>query len=201
MKVFDSVYHPCILLKLEALGITGDVLSWLKVNSRRQKAVINGQFSSWLPFTSVVPQGSVLGPLLFLLYINDISTVISHSKVKLFADDVTIYKETSSRDDVKLLQLDLSNIVQWAKKWLLRLNPLKCNSIVISNKHSQFYLHIIPSFHTTLLFVTSVYWLIQSSIGMNTVNTFQPKLQDRLTFFVTFYIMLLHQLNLLLTDA
>ena len=144
-KAFDSVSHPRLLLKLESLGISGDILIWLKafLTSRRQRVVVNGRFSSWLPVTSGVPQGSVLGPLLFLLFINDISSVISHSKVKLFADDVTIYKEISSPDDVKLLQFDLSSIAQWAKKWLLRLNPIKCDSIVISNKRSP----ILPSYH------------------------------------------------------
>ena len=93
--------------------------------------------------TSGVPQSSVLGPLLFLLYINDISTVVSHIKVKLFADDVTVYKEISCSNDAALLQLDLSSISQWAKKWLLRLNPLKCDSIVISNKRSP----SLPTYH------------------------------------------------------
>ena len=144
-KAFDSVSHPRLLIKLEALGITGDLLNWFKafLSDRRQRVVVNGQFSSWLPVTSGVPQGSVLGPLLFLLYINDISTVVSHSKVKLFADDVTVYKEISCPNDATLLQLDLSNIAQWAQKWLLRLNPLKCDSIVISNKRSP----PLPAYH------------------------------------------------------
>ena len=86
--------------------------------------------------TSVVPQGSVLGPLLFLLYINDISSVVSHSRVKLFADDVTIYKKIIHPADVDLLQLDLSKVAQWPKKWLLRLNPDKCENTVLSNKRS-----------------------------------------------------------------
>ena len=91
-----------------------------------------------------MPQGSVLGPLLFLLYINDISSVVAHSKVKLFADDVTIYKEISSASsDVALLKVDLSSIAQWAKKWLFCLNPLKCDIIIISNKHSL----PLPSYH------------------------------------------------------
>ena len=97
-----------MLLKLEALGISGDILNWLRafLTGRHQRVVVNGQFSSWLPVTSGVPQGLVLGPLLFLLYINDISSVVAHSKVKLFADDVTIYKEISSSSDAALLQVD-----------------------------------------------------------------------------------------------
>ena len=137
-KAFDSVSHPRLLLKLEALGITGNILIWLNsfLTAQRQRVVINGAFSSWVPVTSGVPQGSVLGPLLFLLYINDISSVVSHSRVKLFADDVTIYKEILCPADVDLLQLDLSKVVQWARKWLLQLNPDKCESIVLSNKRS-----------------------------------------------------------------
>ena len=144
-RAFDSVSHPRLLLKLEALGISNDILNWLRafLTGRRQQVVVNGQFSSWLPVTSGVPQGSVLGPLLFLLYINDISSVVAHSKVKLFADDVTIYKEISSSSDAALLQVDLSSIAQWAKKWLLNLNPLKCDSTVISNKRSP----PLPPYH------------------------------------------------------
>ena len=144
-KAFDSVSHPCLLLKLEALGISSVLLVWFKafLTGCRQRVVVNGQFSSWLPVTSGVPQGSVLGPLLFLLYINDISSIVVHSKVRLFADDVTVYKEISSPSDTALLQSDLSCIAQWAKKWLLRLNPMKCDSIVISNKRSP----LLPAYH------------------------------------------------------
>ena len=106
------------------------------MTARRQRVVINGEFSSWIPVTSGVPQGSVLGPLLFLLYVNDISSVVSNSSVKPFADDVTIYKEIVSPADVDWFQLDLSKVVQWAKTWLLRLNPDKCESIVLSNKRT-----------------------------------------------------------------
>ena len=138
-KAFDYVSHPCLLLKLEALGIPDNILSWLRefLTVRRQRVVINGQFSSWLPVTSGVSQGSVLGPLLFILYINDISSVVSSSTVKLFADDVTIYKEIVCSADVDLLQCDLIKVVAWAKTWLLRLNPDKCESIVLSNKRAN----------------------------------------------------------------
>ena len=134
-KAFNSVSYSRLLLKLEALGITDDILMWLQT-ARRQRVVIDGEFSSWIPVTSGVPQGSVFGPLLFLLYVNDISSVVSNSSVNLFADDVTIYKEIVSPADVDLLQLDLSKVVQWAKTWLLCLNPDKCESIVLCNKRT-----------------------------------------------------------------
>ena len=94
-KAFDSVSHLRLLLKLEALGVTDNILIWLSkfLTVCCQRVVINGQFSSWLPGISGVPQGSVLGSLLFILYLNDIFSVVSCSSVKLFADDVTIYKE------------------------------------------------------------------------------------------------------------
>jgi len=115
-KVFDSVSHPHLLLKLEALGITNNILMWLKsfLTARCQRVVINIEFSSWIPVTSGVPQGLVLWPLLFLLYINNTS-VVSNSTVKFFADDVTIYKEIVCPADADLLQLDLSKVVQWSK--------------------------------------------------------------------------------------
>jgi len=117
------------------------------------------------------------------------------------ANDITIYKEISSPDDVKLLQPDLSNIVQWAKKWLLHLNPLKYDNIVISNKRPS----IVPSYNldssVTFLLDILEFLSIQNSTGMNIVNTFQQKPQDHLTFFITVYIMLLLQLNLLLIDV
>ena len=104
--------------------------------ARCQRVAIDGEFSSWIPVTSAVSQGSVLGPFLFLLYVNDISSVVSNNTVKLFADDVIIYKKIVCPADVDLLQLDLSKVVQWARTWLLCLNPDKCESIG---------LHLCPS--------------------------------------------------------
>ena len=89
-KAFDTVPHSCLLLKLESLGITGDLLNWIKafLTIRFQRFVVNGCHSRWLPVISGVPQGSILDPQLFILYVNGIKTVISHSYLKMFTDDL-----------------------------------------------------------------------------------------------------------------
>ena len=130
--------HSHLLLKLECLGIKGDLLRWLKyfLTKRYQRVIINGSFSNWLPVLSGVPQRSVLGPLLFLLYIDDIYQSISHSSVLMFADDIALYKEIVSSSDQDMLQADLSKVFEWSRKWQLNLNPSKCETICISYKRS-----------------------------------------------------------------
>ena len=137
-KAFYSVPHSLLLLKLENLGIRGNLLSWLKyfLTRRFQRVIINGAFSEWLPLLSGVPQGSVLGPLLFLLYIDDIHHCVSHCSIQMFADDIALYKEITSPSDQDLLQADLNQVYTWSRKWLLNLNPTKCDSICISYKRS-----------------------------------------------------------------
>ena len=98
--------------------------------------MVNGCFSEWLPVLSGVPQGSVLGPLLFLLYVDEFHQVIHHSSIKLFADNVALYKEIISSNDQSSLQEDLTRIFKWSQLWQLKLNPLKCESICISYKCS-----------------------------------------------------------------
>ena len=104
--------------------------------NRLQRVVINGRYSPWLPVQSGVPQGSILGPLLFILYVNDIYSVIHHSKHGMFADDLSIYTEVSTTADCALLQHDLDGIVQWSKQWQLQLNCSKCEALNVSNKRS-----------------------------------------------------------------
>ena len=117
-KAFDSVPHSCLLLKLKCLGIEGYLLQWLRyfLTKRYQRLIIDGSFSNWLPVLSGVPQGSVLGPLLFLLYIDDISQSIWHSSVMMYADDIAIYEEIISLPEQELLQTDFSNVSEWSPK-------------------------------------------------------------------------------------
>ena len=131
--------HERLLMKLESIGIRGALLQWFRafLTSRRQRVVINGQFSGWSRVSSGVPQGSILGPLLFILYINDISGVAKNSTIKIFADDVALYKTIETVEDCKGLQTDLDSICHWCKMWQMKLNPSKCEALCISNKRLQ----------------------------------------------------------------
>ena len=138
-KAFDSVPHERLLLKLSSLGIHGDILKWLRffLTQRKQHVVINGAYSDWANVTSGVPRGTVLGPLLFLLYVNDLDSVVKCSTVKLFADDVLLYASVRSTKDCSALQDDLAAIFHWTNRWQLRLNPNKCEALAITNKRIQ----------------------------------------------------------------
>ena len=134
-KAFDSVPHEWLLLKLKSNGIDGCLLTWLRhfLVVHKQRVVIRGSCSDWSYVTSGAPQGTILGPLLFLLYINDITECIS-STVKLYADDTKIYREINDPIiDCQLLQDDLNNLSDWARKWQLRFNADKCESMRIAN--------------------------------------------------------------------
>ena len=110
-KAFDRVPHTYLLDKLRMMGIGGDLLSWLRdyLSSRRQRCIVERCASGWLPVSSGVPQGTILGPLLFLLYINDIADNLN-SKVALFADDCVLYREVQTKDDQLELQNDLNYV-------------------------------------------------------------------------------------------
>jgi hypothetical protein len=134
-KAFDTVPHKRLLKKLESYGINGNILSWLEawLTQREQQVTIEGDKSSTAKITSGVPQGTVLGPLMFLLYINDIGNDIT-SKIRLFADDSLLYLAISTKDDCKRLQQDLDRMVNWTKTWQMIFNPLKCYVLKITKK-------------------------------------------------------------------
>ena len=113
-----------LLLKLKSNGIDSCLHAWLRhfLTGLRQRVILRGTRSNWSSVTSGTPQGTILGPLLFLIYINDITNCVS-STVKLYADDTKIYRQiVDPIKDPQLLQIDLSNLMEWARKWQLRLN-------------------------------------------------------------------------------
>ena len=138
-KASDSVPHEWLLLKLKSNGIDGCLLTWLRHFSvgRKQRVVIRGSCSDWSYVTFGTPQGTILGQLLFLLYIYDITECIS-STVKLYEDDKKIYREIKEPIiDFQLLQDDLNNLSDWARKWQLRFNADKCESMRITHSHDK----------------------------------------------------------------
>ena len=128
-KAFDSVPHQELLLKLWKAGVTGSLWRWFReyLSNRYQYVCINNGNSSMLPVISGVPQGSILGPLLFLLYINDLPSSIVHSETFLFADDTKCLRQISSSHDHLLLQSDLDILSTWSTEWKLTFNETKCS--------------------------------------------------------------------------
>ena len=122
--------HNELLIKLWSIGITGNCWHWIQeylhVSRRTQQVCINGCYSFSLPVISGVPLGSILGPLLFLLYVNDLPNEVSHSTPYLFADDTKCLKSISSNLDSLQLQQDLNSLSAWSVDWKLSFNELKC---------------------------------------------------------------------------
>ena len=136
-KAFDKVAHARLAHKLNFYGIRGELLQWLQsfLTNRTQRVIIDGRQSSPCSVTSGVPQGSVLGPVLFLIYINDIVTNI-HSQLRLFADDCLVYRPIYSPEDHKILQSDLDTLSTWADIWQMEFNVSKCCIMQIFTLHS-----------------------------------------------------------------
>ena len=140
-KAFDRVWHRGLLYKLRRAGITGSLLSWFSnyLQDRKQRVVLPGASSNWSTVQAGVPQGSILGPLLFLLYINDIVVDIQ-SSIRLFADDTSLYIIVDDPLGAAVtLNSDLSKIHRWASQWLVKFNPSKSESLLFSRKVNKLY--------------------------------------------------------------
>ena len=139
-KAFDTVPHDRLLGKLEHYGISGTILNWINVllKTREQRVQVGGALSSPTSVDSGVPQGTVLGPLLFLLHINDLPQVVS-SQVRLFADDCLFYRGIRCREDQLALQRDLTTLSKWGDTWGMKFNAAKCNIMRISRSQTPSY--------------------------------------------------------------
>lgn len=135
-KAFDRVWHKGLLFKLKQLGITGPLLQWLEnyLSERHQRVVIDGHSSGWIRIEAGVPQGSILGPLLFIIFINDIINQIQ-TNIRLFADDTSLFHSiVDNHLAQRLLNHDLQKISEWAAQWLMVFNALKNEAMTLSLK-------------------------------------------------------------------
>ena len=139
-KAFDTVPHKRLINKLKAYGITGQVLKWIEafLTGRSHSVKVNGVSSEINAVISGIPQGSVLGPILFIVYINDILDDIT-SDGFLFADDTKILRSVTCRDDALALQSDITILEEWSSKWLLKFNPKKCHALSLGKFENTMY--------------------------------------------------------------
>ena len=131
-KAFDKVDHFLLIQKLQSFDIPTQLITWIRsfLSDRTQQVLLDGAVSKQIPVTSGVPQGSVLGPKLFLVFINDITTVIhKDSNIRLFADDALLYKSVGQNKVDRVLQEDLNSLADWAEKQSMQFNPKKCSII------------------------------------------------------------------------
>ncbi len=138
-KAFDSVPHERLIHKLHMYGIQGEVLAWIEqfLKGRRQRVRVNESVSTWEAVTSGIPQGSVLGPVLFVIFINDLPECVN-SLVEMFADDTKIYSPLKGDTDRTSLQQDLHSLTDWAKTWQLRFNETKCKTLHLGNNNPNY---------------------------------------------------------------
>ena len=142
-KAFDSVPHTRLLTKLKAYGITGSLYRWLEdfVSGRTQQVSVQGAESEWVPVTSGVPQGSVLGPILFLLYVNDLPDS-TQNWTRLFADDTKVSIGFLAESECDSLQDDITKLTEWSKTWQLSFNAKKCKVMHIGSKNPHHKYHM-----------------------------------------------------------
>jgi hypothetical protein len=134
-KAFDRVWHEGLLYKLKRIGVSGALLRWFEsyLTGRKQRVVVQGSSSDWKSINAGVPQGSILGPLLFLVYISDISLGI-RSDINLFADDTSLMKTIFGPQCFQVLNTDLDTLHKWSVQWLVEFNAEKSVHMLISKK-------------------------------------------------------------------
>ena len=142
-KAFDSVAHERLLIKLREYGIKDNILDWCRsfLTGRKQRVVLNGAESNWYDVLSGVPQGSVLGPIFFVLFVNDMPSIV-HNFVALFADDAKVFTTITENIDCVSLQEDLKNLQCWAATWQLNFNAKKCKVMHVGHKNEKFTYHM-----------------------------------------------------------
>ena len=158
-KAFDSVPHESFKAKLNSYGISGSILHWVDafLCERYQRVCVNGTMFQWARLTSGIAHGIVFGPILFNLFINEITEAIS-SEIRLFADGCICCRIIKSNEDCEELQRDICRLAAWACPWCISFQPTKCKMIGISRKPARMSL-----IHTTFM-MWHWTWLLKLNI-------------------------------------
>ena len=138
-KAFDTVPHQRLLFKIKKMGINGKIYAWIEsfLMDRYQRVAVNQENSNWCKVKSGVPQGSVLGPILFILFVNDLPEVIE-ALCSIFADDTKVADEVSNIEDAERLQEDLKKLQEWTHTWKLKFNASKCKVMHFGKNNHHF---------------------------------------------------------------
>ena len=145
-KAFDTVDLSVLLKRLRQYEVKGQLFCWFKdyLSERTQRVVLEGAASHWSPVTSGVPQGSILGPLLFTLFINDLPDEATDGlKSALYADDTKLYRNVSSTEHCHLIQMTLSNLHDWSQRNNIRFNTSKCRALTVTRKKTPIVFYYI----------------------------------------------------------
>ena len=163
-KAFDSVPHQRLLSKLHGYGIRGKTYDWISsfLSERHQYVNINNNLSNRVPVTSGVPQGSVLGPVLFIYYINDLPDAVK-CLLKLFADDSKAYMPILTASQHQILQESINNLVHWSDKWLIKFNSDKCKILHLGSNNPKHNYYIKNNNIHTILKET----ILERDLGVN----------------------------------
>ena len=138
-KAFDSVCHSKLVHKLNTIGVQGNLNKWIAawLSDRRQRVVMNGMYSTWAEVISGVPQGSVLGPILFIIFVDDISGGIKNF-ILLFADDLKLLSVVDNDEQSVCIQQDIDNLYQWATLWDMKFNSSKCSTMHFGKNNKNY---------------------------------------------------------------
>ena len=139
-KAFDKIPHKRLLISLESHGLDGPLLKWIGawLLGRKQRVIVNGHQSEWKAVKSGVPQGTVLAPLLFIIFVNLIDSDLT-SNIWKFADDIKIARNVTSEDDKRALQADLDALLKWSKEWQMEFNVDKCKVLHLGVNNNDTY--------------------------------------------------------------
>ena len=165
-KAFDSVAHKKLIEKLQLFGIQGNMLRWIEqfLVGRSMRVRVRGVYSALIDVLSRVPQGSVLGPLLFLLFVNDLP---------MFADDTKLWITLKSKTDSAILQNDLDNLIAWSNQWLLKFNPSKCKLMHIGHNLSTEY-HMVDDIGKNVMIEETS---LEKDLGIYVSSDLKPSTQ------------------------